>query len=360
MKNQTVFRILVINPGSTTTKVALLENDKPVWSVTLEYAPERGSSSGGMLGQFDFRLRDVERVLDSKKTAISSLSAVAVRGGLFKPLEGGTYRIDEAVLDDVRHGRVQIEHASNLGVLLGDALAGSSGIPVFFIDPVSVDEFEPIARISGIPELERKSFVHALNIKATARVLAEKLGSDIHDLNLVGANLGGGISICAMNKGRIVDVNNAVEGGPFSPERAGSLPSNSLVRLCYSGRFTLDEMKKRLVGQGGLVAHLGTQDAREVEKRIGAGDAKAELIYRAMAYQIAKEIAAMAAVLSGKVDAVFLAGGLAHSALLTGWVRERVAFIAPVYVLPGEREMEALARGAMRVLRGEEKAKIYA
>jgi butyrate kinase len=359
MMEQTVFRILVVNPGSTTTKLALFENEIPLWFERMDYSPEQCSTPSGIPGQFDFRLKDIERILQAKKVDVPRLSAVGVRGGTFKPLEGGTYRIDEAVLADVREGRVEAEHASNLGVLLGAALARPSGLPAFFIDPVSVDEFEPVARVSGIPELERKSLLHALNIKATARILAEKLGKNYYDMDLIAAHLGGGISICAMKKSRIVDVNNAVEGGPFSPERSGSLPVSSLVRLCYSGRFTFEEMKRRLIGRGGMVAHLGIQDAKKVEDRIDSGDKKAEIVYQAMAYQIAKEIGAMAAVLSGRVDAVFLTGGLAHSALLTGWIKNRVSFIAPVFVFPGEREMEALALGVMRVLRGDETARTY-
>jgi butyrate kinase len=354
------YRILVINPGSTTTKLALFENETSLWSDTVNYSTTQNPFPLRILEQFDKRLKDVKRTLISKMVDVSEVSAIAVRGGPFKALESGTYRIDDAVLHDVHGGRVQAEHASNLGVLLGAELARPEGKPAFFVDPISVDEFDPVARISGIPELERKSLVHALNIKATARLLAVKLGKEFMQMNMIGAHLGGGISICAIRKGRIVDVNNAVEAGPFSPERSGSLPVSSLVRLCYSGRFSQEQMKRKVVGQGGMVAHLGTHDAREVENRIASGDQNAEIVYQAMAYQIAKEVGAMAAVLSGEVDSVFLTGGLAHSALLVDWIRGRISFIAPVYVFPGEREMEALASGVLRVLRGEETAKTYA
>jgi butyrate kinase len=246
-----------------------------------------------------------------------------------------------------------------LGVALSDRLLQGTDIPGFFTDPVSVDEFESAARISGLPELERKSLVHALNVKAAARKVAKLLKKDLDQLRLVVAHLGGGISVCPLKNGRIVDANNAVEGGPFTPERSGSLPVSSLIRLCYSGSFTLSEMNRKIVGNGGLAAHLGTNDAILVEKRISGGDAKAERIYRAMANQIAKEIGDMATVLNCMTDGIVLTGGLARSELLTGWIRESVHSLAPVFILPGEFEMEALALGALRVLRGEEEPKSY-
>jgi butyrate kinase len=227
------------------------------------------------------------------------------------------------------------------------------------VDPVSVDEFEPLARISGLPDLERKSLVHALNIRAAARKVAAHLNKDLHQLRFVMAHLGGGISICPMKYGRIVDVNNSAEGGPFSPERSGSLPVSSLVGLCYSGVLTEPQMRRKIAGRGGMIAHLGTNDATEVEKRIAEGDTKAERVYRAMAYQISKEIGAMATVLNCMVDGIVLTGGLARSVMLTSWIRESVQSLAPVYVRPGEFEMEALALGALRVLRGEEKPGSY-
>lgn len=352
-------RILVINPGSTSTRLALFENERGVWTEILSYSLPQLAVYSTVHAQLELRSRDIDRLLDRKGVDIRSLDAVSARGGPSKPLAGGTYRIGPAVLDDVREGRVVAEHASNLGVLLANGIASRCGIPAFFVDPVSVDEFEPVARISGLPEIERKSLLHALNIKATARILARTLGRDFETMNLVAAHLGGGISVCAVRGGRIVDVNNANEGGPFSPERAGSLPVGALAQLCFSGKYTHADMKRKLVGQAGLSAHLGTHDAREVEKAIRAGDARARLVYEAMAYQIAKEIGAMAAVLCGSVDAVLLTGGLAHSEMLVGWIRERIGFCGPVHVVPGEHEMEALALGALRVIRGEENAKEY-
>jgi butyrate kinase len=258
------------------------------------------------------------------------------------------------------------EHASNLGAIIAHEIAARVGVPSFIVDPVSVDEFDPIARISGLPEIERRSLSHALNLKATARRAAQDLGAPYEALNLIGVHLGGGITVSAHRKGRMVDVNQALDGtGPFSPERSGGLPVGDVVRMCYGVppyedvQLTYAEMFQKIAGRGGLVAHLGTNDAVEVERRIDAGDEHARLIYEAMAYQIAKEIGLMATVLKGVVDAIYITGGLAHSARLVGWIRERTSWIAPVCVYPGEDEMLALAQGALRVLRGEEQAKTY-
>jgi len=353
------YRIVVINPGSTSTKLASYENEKPVWTCDIGYSAEQLAPFHHSIDQLELRKRDIENVLQGKNTAVPFLDAIAVRGGPFKPLEGGTYRITEAVLQDVRQGNVMADHVSNLGVLLAEEIASRGHCPAFFVDPVSVDEFEPLARISGIPELERKSLFHALNIKASARCLARDLGRVFEDMQLIAAHLGGGISICAIRQGRIIDVNNANEEGPFSPERAGTLPVSSLAKLCYSGKFAYAEMKCKLVGMAGLSAYLGTNDAREVERRIQAGDKKAEQVYEAMAYQIAKEVGAMATVLHGQLDAILFTGGLSYSTVLMGWIKRRVSFLAPIYVFEGEREMEALALGVLRILRGEEKEKRY-
>jgi butyrate kinase len=252
------------------------------------------------------------------------------------------------------------QHASNLGAIIANEIASQLGITAFIVDPVVVDEMDEIARISGMPEIKRISIFHALNQKAVARRVAADLNKKYEDMNLIIAHLGGGISVGAHKNGRIIDVNNALDGeGPFSPERTGSLPVSGLMKLCYSGKYTIDEMKKKVTGKGGLVAYLGTNDGREVVKMIEAGDKNAELIYKAMAYQVAKEIGACAAVLEGKVDAVCLTGGLAYDKLLIGWIREMVEFIGDVRVYPGEDEMIALAEGGLRVLRKEESAKEY-
>ena len=249
---------------------------------------------------------------------------------------------------------------------MADEIASRAGIPAYIVDPVCVDEFDDIARVSGLPEIERRSLSHALNLKAVARRAAEDLSRPYSDLNLVVVHMGGGISVTAHRWGRMIDVNQALDGtGPFAPERAGGLPVGDVVRMCYGVHpygdleLTYEEMFRKLAGRGGLVAHLGTNNAIEVEARIDAGDARARLVYEAMAYQIAKEIGAMATTLKGRVDAIVLTGGLAHSEMLLGWIRERVSWIGPVMVYPGEDEMLALAQGALRVLRGEEKAKTY-
>ena len=296
--------------------------------------------------------------LKEEGIAAESLAAVVGRGGLLKPMPGGTYKVTEAMIEDLKIG-VQGEHASNLGGIIAKGIADEQGIPSFIVDPVAVDEFDDIARISGLPELPRKSLVHALNVKAVGRRAARDMGKELTDVNFIVAHLGGGISIAPVKQGRIVDVNNANDGGPFSPERAGGVPVGDLIKLCYSGKYSQAELKKMTVGKAGLVGYLGTNDARDVIKMIENGDKKAELVFDAMAYQIAKEIGAMAAVLMGKVDAIVLTGGIAYSNLLCEKISKRVEFIAPVKVYAGEDEMLALAEGAQRILNNEEQAKIY-
>jgi len=282
------------------------------------------------------------------------------RGGLLRPLESGTYRVNERMLEELRSPHKERDHVTNLGALIANEIAQPAGIPAFIVDPVCVDELEPLARISGLPEIERKSFSHALSLKSAARRAARELGRPYEEINLVVVHMGGGISVTAHQQGRMIDVNQALDGtGPFSPERVGGLPFGDVMRLCYSGQYTYDELFRRLTRQGGLLAHLGTNDAVEVEKRIAQGDDHARLVYEALAYQIAKEIGLMAAVLKGQVQAIVLAGGLAHSSVLVGWIRERVEWIAPLLAYPGQDEMLAMAQGALRVLRGEEAAKEY-
>ena len=352
-------RVLVINPGSTSTKVAVFEGEKPLFTEVLRHDAEELKKFKKIVDQYEFRRDIVLNLLKEKEIPLSSLSAVVGRGGLIKSVPGGTYLVNEKMLHDLRIG-LQGEHASNLGGILAYEIANPLGIPAFIVDPVVVDEMDDLARISGLPEIERKSIFHALNQKSVARKAASDLGKRYEDVNFIVVHLGGGISIGAHRRGRVVDVNNALNGdGPFAPERAGGLPTQALVDMCFSGKFTLEEMLKKLAGKGGLVSHLGTNDARKVEKMIEEGDEHAKLIYEAMAYQIAKTIGEMATVLKGDVDAIILTGGLAYSKMLTEWVKERVSFIAPVKIYPGENEMEALALGALRVLRGEEKAKIY-
>ncbi len=287
------------------------------------------------------------------------------RGGLLKPIPSGTYRVNEKMLDELRRPQER-EHASNLGAIIADEIARQADIPAFIVDPVCVDEFDDIARISGLPEIERRSLSHALNLKAAARLAARELAKRYDEVNLVVAHLGGGISVTAHRWGRMVDVNQALDGtGPFATERAGGLPVGDVVRMAYSipphdeAHYTYEEMIKKISGRGGLVAHLGTNDARQVERRIEDGDEHARLIYEAMAYQIAKEVGGMATALKGNVDAIVLTGGLARSNMLVDWIVERVEWIAPVMIYPGEDEMLAMAQGALRVLRGEEVAQDY-
>jgi butyrate kinase len=357
MTNQ--FKILSINPGATSTKVALYLNEYPLKVETIRHSTEELSSFQGTLDQLEYRLKLVLEFLESNRTKVTELSAVVGRGGPFKALESGTYPVSEKMLSDIKSGKVQADHPSNLGALVAHELVSGTSVPAFIVDPVSVDEFIPEARISGLPQIPRISLGHALNTKMVARKAAKKLGRRYEELNLVIAHLGSGISVSSHLKGSMIDVNNANDMGPFSPQRTGALPVTGLAKLCYSGKYTLKEMIDLLTKKGGLLVHLGTDNVEEVQKRIDDGDEKAKLIFQAMIYQIAKEIGAMAATLDGKVDAVVLTGGIANSKRLTDAITRKVKFIAPVMVFPGEDEMEALTRGALRVLSGEEKAKDY-
>lgn len=346
------FKVFVVNPGSTSTKLALFTEDGMVAeeSVSAEKVP------GGVLDQLPGRLAAGEAFL--QRHQVSRLDAVVGRGGLIRPVPSGTIRVNEAMMDDARKG-FQGEHVSNLGCLIAHAMGAKYGAPAFVVDPVAVDEMSPLARYSGLPQVRRQSLVHALNLHAAARKASERIGKSLQDSRWVVAHLGGGFSISPMEGGRILDVNNANSGGPFGPTRAGTLPTQPLIKLCLSGQHTAGDLKRMTTKEGGLLAHLGTDDAREVERRIGDGDAKAREVYEAMAYQVAKEIGAMATVLEGRLDGVVLTGGLAHSDMFCAWVTERVGFLGPVFRFPGEFEMEALAAGALRVIRGEEDAINY-
>ena len=352
-------RILVINPGSTSTEVAIFEDETHRFKTRRDYDRQELAKYASSVEQYDMRIKGVKDILREEGVEPSTCSAVVSRGGLLKPMESGTYRVTPEMVRDIRSGKVMSPHISNIAPLIAFEIAQAANVPAFIADPVSVDEFEPLARISGIPEIQRKALQHTLNIKAVARKVARESERKLTDLNLIVAHLGGGISICPVKKGKIVDANNANEGGPFSPERAGGLPSLSLVSLCFSDQHSRDWIRRRLIGEGGLVAYLGTNRIEEVEKRIEAGDEEARLVYEAMAYQISKEIAGMAAVLKGDVDRIVVTGGCAHSKLLTGWIEERVSFIAPVLILPGADEVASLAHAALRVLRGEESERTY-
>lgn len=326
----------------------------------LSHPPDELEGCGSVVNQYSLRKKAVLEFLAKKNTALSALAAVVARGGLTKPLTGGTYKINERMLADLKSAKWG-DHASNLGPILAYELAQEAGgIPAFTVDPVVVDELDDLARISGLPQLPRRSKFHALNQKAAARRAAKALACSYQELNLIVAHMGGGISIGAHKQGRVVDVNNALDGdGPMSPERSGTLPAGDLIRLCYSGRFTFQEMMRMVNGRGGLMAHLGTTNTKEIQQRVQAGDKKAELVFKALAYQVAKSICALVAILGNKPDAIVLTGGMAHSEMLTGWIKERVGFLAPVLVYPGEGEMEALAQGALRILNQKETPQVY-
>ncbi|HSA32851.1 MAG TPA: butyrate kinase [bacterium] len=348
-------RILAINPGSTSTKIAVFEENKEIFTKNLKHTVEELAPYKKIIDQYDFRRDVIVKELEAAKIPLSSITAVVGRGGLVKPIPGGVYRVSDALIADLKAERMG-EHASNLGGLIAREMARKIGPKVdsFIVDPVVVDEMEDIARISGIPELPRVSIFHALNQKACARRYAREQGKKYEELNLIVVHMGGGISVGCHRKGRVIDVNNALDGdGPFSPERSGGVPVGQMVKLCFSGKHTIDDIKKKIKGKGGLVAYLGTNDAYEVEQRVQKGDKEAEHVYRAMAYQIAKEVGALSTVLCGKIDAIILTGGVAYDKIFVGWLTERVGFLAPVVVYPGEGEMTALAEAGYYAMKGE-------
>ncbi|MCP3738553.1 butyrate kinase [Rossellomorea sp. BNER] len=352
-------RILVINPGSTSTKIGVFDNEMAILEKTIRHDTDKINEFPNIIDQYEFRKDMILQTLDEEGINISKLSAVCGRGGLLKPIEGGTYNVNEEMLKDLREG-YSGQHASNLGGIIAYEIATGLNIPSFIVDPVVVDELAPIARISGLSQIERKSIFHALNQKAVARRVAKELNKKYEDLNLIITHMGGGITVGVHQNGKVIDVNNGLHGdGPFSPERAGTVPAGDLVELCFSGDYYRDEIMKKLVGQGGLVGYLGTNDAIKVEEMIENGDETATLVYDAMAYQIAKEIGGASAVLHGKVDAIILTGGLAYGKGFVKAISERINWIADVVVQPGENELQALAEGALRVLKGEEKEKTY-
>lgn len=351
-------RILVINPGATSTKLAVFDGEQPRFKKTVEHHGDELKGFARIFDQEGYRFELILKTLAAAGVELASLDAVVARGGLMKPLVSGTYEVNAQMVDDLEH-RPQGEHASNLGAALALDLARKLSIPAYIVDPVSIDELEDVARVSGMPELPRVSLVHALNHKAVARKVAAEKGRRYEELNLVVAHLGTGISVAAHCKGRMIDVSNGKDEGAFSPDRCAGLPATLLMKLCYSGRYTAQELAAKMMGSGGMFAYIGTRDVREAERMAAEGNAQADLVLEAMAYQVAKEVAAMAAVLAGDVDYVVMTGGIAYSQRIVAAVSRRVAFVAPVVVSPGEEEMEALAAGALRVLRGEEKAKIY-
>lgn len=353
------YRILAINPGSTSTKIGVFHDERMIFEETIRHDQNFLNQFRDIYHQCSARKQIILETLDNNNLNLSKFHAVVGRGGLLRPIEGGTYIVNEYMLRDLREGKYG-QHASNIGGIIAHEIASQLNIKAYIVDPVVVDEMEPIAKISGIPDIERKSIFHALNQKAVARRVAEELGKKYEELRLIVVHMGGGITVGCHKYGRVIDVNNGLHGeGPFSPERAGTLPVGDLVAMCFSGEYYADEVMKKIVGHGGLVGYLGTNDAVEVEKRIAMGDEKAELVYNAMAYQIAKEIGAAATVFHGKVDAIILTGGLAYGTEFVRKIIERVDWISQIIVKPGENELQALAEGALRVLREEEEAKRY-
>ncbi len=354
-----VYQILTINPGSTSTKIGLYHDTTEVFVQNITHSAEDIATFPSITDQFNYRLENIAAFLAKQNIRVSDLSAIVARGGLLRPMVSGTYQINSAMLDDLKHNCYGA-HASNLGALIADKLASEAGCPGYIVDPVVVDELAPVARLSGRPEITRKSIFHALNHKAVAKRFAKTVNRSYDSLNLIIAHLGGGISVACHTLGKAVDVNNCLNGeGPFSPERAGTLPAKQFADKIISEKLDINTIASQLAGKGGLMAHLGTTDVREVEGRIKAGDEQAALVYQAMIYTIAKSIGAAAIPVCGKVDYIILTGGIAHSEQLTAKLKEYVDFIAPVIILPGENELQALAEGAYRVLIGEETAKEY-
>lgn len=352
-------RILAINPGSTSTKIGVYEDEALLFEESLRHDTQELNKFENICDQYDFRKDVILQSLNDHKIDLKKIDAVVGRGGLLRPIEGGTYTVNDQMLEDLRAG-VSGEHASNLGGILARELSLECDGEAFIVDPVVVDELDDIARISGLDIIKRRSIFHALNQKAEARRYAYENDKKYEDLNLIVAHLGGGISVGAHSGGRVIDVANALDGeGPFSPERSGGLPVGDIIDLCFSGEYTKKEIGKMIVGKGGMVSYLDTNDARKVVERIEEGDKRAELIYKAMAYQVSKEIGALSSVLKGKIDAIILTGGIAYDELFTSLIKDRVSFLGKIVVFPGEDELKSLNEGALRVLKGEEEAKEY-
>ncbi|SNS40422.1 butyrate kinase [Anaerovirgula multivorans] len=351
-------RILAINPGATSTKIAVYEEETLLFKKTVEHSVKDLEKYTKIFDQYEYRLELVLQALKEENTELENLAAIVGRGGLLKPLAGGTYQVTEKMVEDLKKAE-QGEHASNLGAVMALNLANQLNISAFIVDPVSVDEIEPVARVSGLADLKRISLSHALNMKAVARKVAKEMGKKYEEVNFVVVHLGTGVSVTPHKKGKMIDVNNAKAEGPFSPDRCGGLPVDQLVKLCFSGKYSYDELKEKLGSKGGLYSYFGTMDVREVEGMANNGNQQADIVLDALAYQVAKEIGAMSAVLMGEVDRIILTGGIAYSKRIVDDIIKRVKFIAPVEVVPGEEELESLVFGALRVIRGEEKAATY-
>lgn len=351
-------KVLIINPGSTSTKVAIFKAEENIFTQTLSHNIEKIRAFDSVVSQFDFRKEVILSWLNEIGVKTSELTAVVARGGMIRSIPSGIYAVTDFMQEDLRVG-FQGEHASNLGGLLARSIADPEGIGAYIVDPVSVDEFIDIARISGHPAIKRSALSHALNIKATAHKVAGDLGRLITELNMIVVHLGGGISVVPMEKGRIIDNTRADSEGPFSPDRSGGNPVGDVAAMCFSGKYTEKEMLQKTNSKGGLMSHLGTSDVREVEKRIKEGDKKAKLVLEAMCYQIGKQIGAVATCLKGDVDVIVLTGGVAYSEFVTSYIEEMVSFIAPVKIEAGEDELAALNNAYLRMISGENRLKVY-
>lgn len=350
---------LIINPGSTSTKIGVFEDENLLFEETLRHSTEEISQYATIYDQKDFRKKIITDLLAEKNFDIKSLNMVVGRGGMLKPIPGGTYAVTDELLNDLKIGR-QGQHASNLGGILAREIGDEIGVPSYIVDPVVVDELQPVARYSGVPELPRTSVFHALNQKAVAKRYAKECGKEYESLRLIVVHMGGGVSVGAHINGKVVDVFNALDGdGAFSPERAGAVPSGALIKMCFSGKYTEKEVYSKIVGKGGFNAYLGTNDMRTVTKMANEGDEKAIEAKEAFLYQVAKDIGSMACVLEGKVDQIIVTGGIAYGPEVIANLKEKAEWIAPFTVYPGEDELLALAQGGLRVLNGEEKAMEY-
>ena len=350
-------RLLILNPGSTSTKIGVFEGETPLFIESIDHSPKELAPFDHVAEQYAFRKELVVKTLEKHGVALNSLSGIVSRGGLLTPIEAGAYEVNDDMVWQLKN-KPQNEHASNVGAMIARSISVEYDIPAYIYDGITVDELLPINKITGLREFRRKGMGHNLNTRAAAMRYARECGKRYEDITVIVAHMGGGISVNLHNNGRIEDFINDEEG-PFSPERAGGLPMFDVIKMCFDGEQTYDSMMKLVKRQGGLMAHLGTTDAREVEKRIEAGDEHARLIYEAMALNIAKNIAKCTPNVCGRVDAILLTGGIAYSQYITSFIRDRVDFIAPVVVYPGEDEMLSLALGGLRVLRKEETAKIY-
>lgn len=352
--------ILAINPGSTSTKIAVYDNIKSVFVKNIKHSSEELKNFTSVINQFAFRKSIILSELKDAGVTIERIEIVIGRGGLLKPIPSGVYAVNEIMKEDLLSCRYG-EHASNLGALIADNIAQElPSAKAYIADPVVVDELCDEARLTGLPQFKRRSVFHALNQKAIARIHAKSIGKQYEELNLIIAHLGGGISVGAHRKGKVIDVNQALDGeGPLSPERSGTLPVGDLIKACFSGEYSQETLKKMVTGEGGFVAYFGTNDAVEIEKRAQEGDEKAQLLQNTLGYQVSKYIGAMSAVLEGRVDNILITGGIAHNKTLMDYITKHIQFIAPVVIYPGEDEMRALALNAYHVLRNETEVKKY-